>query len=254
MSKLLEIASSFADDIANTPRNCYWYGSANLIGGQIVAQTDAANPCHCDVPPTLPATSIGWSGGFALVGRDVNQQPLAYTDCTGFAAWLIAQTSFPDFAAFLAWDHENRGNFATHDQPWPSAAAYAYAGYASLDVGNWSVVVNGTQSPREWMELVQPGDLLAWDIQEVAGKVNDTGHILVLTSPIRPVNATQFNVSVIDCSLFLHGDDSRPPGTTGVGRGVIVLQYTDGAWQYNFGAPQDNSHGAPHISVLRLNV
>lgn len=258
MSKLLGLASSFAEAIQGLPRNCYWYGSASAEGGTIVPQQGATNPCGCNVPPQFPAAgaTIGWPSpdGFALVGRDGAGEPLAFTDCTGFAAWLVAQTSPSDFAAFLQWDHDNRSNFTPHDQPWPSAAAYAYAGYASLAVGNWSVVVNGTQPPEEWITRVQPGDLLAWDIQEVSGQRNDTGHILVLTSPVLAVSGNEYTVDIIDCSLLQHADDTRPPHTTGVGRGRILLQYLNGAWRYNFGAPADNYHGAPHLSVLRLNV
>lgn len=258
MSKLLELASSFADSIQGLPRNCYWYGSASAEGGTIVSQQDAANPCLCQVPPQVPAAgaTIGWPSpdGFALVGRDGAGEPLAFTDCTGFAAWLVAQTSPSDFAAFLQWDHDNSSHFVRHAQPWPSAAAYAYAGYASLAVGNWSVVVNGTQPPEEWITRVQPGDLLAWDIMEVPGRPNDTGHILVLTSPVLAGSGTEYTVDIIDCSRLEHADDTRPSGTTGVGRGRILLQYSGGAWQYNFGVRDDPYNRAPHLSVLRLNV
>jgi hypothetical protein len=258
MPKLLELASSFADAIQDQPRNCYWYGSASAEGGTIVSQQDAANPCGCHVPPQVPAAgaTIGWPSpdGFAFVGRDCAGEPLAFTDCTGFAAWLVAQTSPSDFAAFLQWDHDNSSHFVRHAQPWPSAAAYAYAGYASLAVGNWSVVVNGTQPPEEWIARVQPGDLLAWDIQEVPGKPNDTGHILVLTSPVTAVSGGEYTVNIIDCSLLQHANDTRPPGTTGVGRGRILLKYSGDAWQYNFDAGGSGDHSAPHLSVLRLNV
>ena len=74
---------------------------------------------------------------------------------------LIAQTSPTDFDVFRAWDQRNRTRFTGHGQPWPSAAAYAYAGYAADPIGgNWSVVVNATASPEEWTQRVQPGDLL----------------------------------------------------------------------------------------------
>ncbi|HEX2609705.1 MAG TPA: hypothetical protein VHK68_01755 [Gemmatimonadales bacterium] len=257
--QLLELASSFADAIRGLPRNCYWYGYARAEDGAIVPQQDAANPCRCQVPPQVPAAGarIGWPSlnGFAFVGRDGVGEPLAFTDCTGFAAWLVAQTSPSDFAAFQQWDHDNHSHFACHAQPWPSAAAYAYAGYASLAIGNWSVVVNGTQSPEEWITRIQPGDLLAWDIQEVPGQLNDTGHILVLTSQVlTTVVDSDYTVEIIDCSLLQHADDTRPPHTTGVGRGRILLRYSDGAWQYNFGAPADHYNSAPHLSVLRLNV
>ena len=258
MSRLLEIASSFADAIQGQPRNCYWYGSASAEGGTIVPQQPAVNPCRCQVPPQVSAAgaTVGWPSpdGFAFVGRDGAGEPLAFTDCTGFVAWLVAQTSPGDFAALLQWDHDNRSHFALHDQPWPSAAAYAYAGYASFGAGNWSVVVNGTQPPEEWITRVQPGDLLAWDIQEAPGKPNDTGHILVLTSQVLAVSGSEYTVDIIDCSCFQHANDTRPPHTTGVGRGRILLQYSDGAWQYNFGAPADGYNFAPHLSVLRLNV
>lgn len=260
MSKLLDLASSFADAIQGLPRNCYWYGSAGAEGGMIGPQQDAANPCECQVPKQVPAAgaTIGWSSpdGFAFVGRDCTGEPLAFTDCTGFAAWLIAQTSPSDFAAFLQWDHDNSSHFAVHSQPWPSAAAYAYAGYASLTVGNWSVVVNGTQPPEEWISRVQPGDLLAWDIKEVPGQPNDTGHILVLTSQVLALSGSgsEYSVNIIDCSRLQHADDTRPLRTTGVGRGRIFLQFSGDAWQYNFGAQCDGYNPAPHLSVLRLNV
>jgi hypothetical protein len=259
MSRLLDLASSFSNAIVTTQQNCYWYGFAQARQNNIVP-VGTGNPSPCNVPQPFPVegTNIGWSSppgsGYALIGTDASQQPLAFTDCTGFVAWLIAQTSPSDFAAFVQWDIANRGHFTTHNQPWPSAAAYAYAGYASLDVGNWSVVVNATQTPLEWLPGVQPGDLLAWNIQEVPGQVNDTGHVAVVNSPIQSAGPTNYNVAVIDCSLLSHGDDTRPLGTTGVGQGVIRLQYSGNQWQYNFGVAGDNFHPAPNISVLRLNV
>lgn len=257
MSKLFTTASSFAAAISNSDRNCYWYGAATAIGEDIVPRP-AANPCGCNVPPRLRAAGadVGWPSpdGFALAGWDAERQPLAYTDCTGFAATMIARTSSADFDVLRAWDGRNRQHFVRHDQPWPSAAAYAYAGYAADPIGgNWSVVVNAAAPPLDWTQHVQPGDLLAWDIQEVRGQVNDTGHILILSAAPQLVSGSQYKVSVIDCSRLLHGDDSRPPGTTGVGTGFILLEYTGGTWQYSFGTPNDNFHSAPHISVLRLN-
>lgn len=256
MSRLFTAASSFANEIAETRRTCYWYGDARIAGGAIVAQPVPAG--KCTLPPPMPAAgaNIGWPAeeGFALVGRDASQQALAYTDCTGFAAWLIADTSFADFQTFVQWVQTNRKQFLPHPQPWPSAAAYAYAGYADQPIGgNWRVVANATAPPETWTQLVQPGDILAWDIPKVAHEVNDTGHVLVLASPLQPASESQYQVRVIDCSRFLHGDDSRHSGT-GVGTGVIRLQYTGGIWHYSFGTPHDAFHAAPHISVLRLDV
>lgn len=261
MSKLLDVASSFADAIGSAPQNCYWYGSATLQDGQIVTTQHAANPGGCTIQPAYPAAgaNIGWPGnltndGFALIGMGADGQPLAFTDCTGFAAYVIAQTSLPDFTSFLGWYGDNRSHFEGHPQPWPSAAGFAYAGYAPIATGNWTVVVNGTQAPQEWTQLVQPGDLLAWNVTPVRGKVTDTGHILVLSSPIRTTSPTQFNVDVIDCSIVPHGDDTRRPGSSGVGRGLILLQYSGGQWRYNFGGPADCFNTPGRISVLRLNV
>ena len=78
--------------------------------------------------------------------------------------------------------------------------------------------------------------------------------MLILSAPPVLTSASQYEVGVIDCSRLRHGDDSRTPGTTGVGTGFILLQYDAGIWQYSFGTPVDGFHGAPHISVLRLNA
>ncbi|HEX6096240.1 MAG TPA: hypothetical protein VF432_07955 [Thermoanaerobaculia bacterium] len=263
MSKLFDLASSFADAIAGTNQNCYWYGFARLENGQIVAQPETVNPGRCMVPPKIAAAgaNIGWTSdhGFALIGADANQKPLAFTDCSGFAAWLITQASAADFAAFQAWEEPYAAakKFALHSQPWPSAAAYAYAGYVPFSAGNWNVVVNGNQRGDAWSQQVQPGDVLAWDIPEFPGKINDTGHMLIVASTIRPApGQTYYEVDVIDSSILVHGQDTRPPGTTGVGRGVIFLQNTiveqTSVWEYSFGTATDCFHIAPHISVLRL--
>lgn len=261
MSKMLDAAKSFAALMANAQRNCYWYGSAILSGGTIVPQ---GNHGKCAVPAPLSATGtdIGWTSdrGFALIGTDADQQPLAFTDCSGFVAWLVARVSPDDFNALLAWDgRQPHGAYPQHSQPWPPASAYAYTGYTSDAIGgNWSLVVDGTQGPKEWTQSAQPGDILAWNIPEIPGVVNDTGHVLILNSPIQSIGGGVYQVEVIDSSVLQHGNDSRQPPTTGVGTGTIKLQntvvLTTSVWEYSFGLDKDCFHIAPNVSVLRLNV
>jgi hypothetical protein len=65
----------------------------------------------------------------------------------------------------------------------------------------------------------RPGDILAW--RSLKPKRGSTGHVVILDG--RPVQTPdgEVCVPVIDSTSSGHGNDTRPKGQTGIGRGLM---------------------------------
>lgn len=66
----------------------------------------------------------------------------------------------------------------------------------------------------------QPGDILAWRYRDIIlGK--NTGHVLIIESKPERGEGDIYRVEVVDSTGTTHDDDTRPRGTSGIGKGVM---------------------------------
>jgi hypothetical protein len=72
----------------------------------------------------------------------------------------------------------------------------------------------------------RPGDVAAWRIDPPPVKGN-TGHVVLIDSTPKQVSTDTWEVVVIDSTSLIHKDDTRPEGTTGVGRGTMYFKTDD---------------------------
>lgn len=83
----------------------------------------------------------------------------------------------------------------------------------------------GQPSSTRWNRVptladTQPGDILAWRYREIVQGKN-TGHVLIIDSQPERVEGDVYRVEVVDSTATSHDEDTRPRGTSGIGRGVI---------------------------------
>ena len=73
----------------------------------------------------------------------------------------------------------------------------------------------------------RPGDIIAWRRREfLPGQ--STGHVVILAEPPVAESALVVRAVVIDSTTAPHADDSRPGGSSGVGRGTMWFRVDDG--------------------------
>jgi hypothetical protein len=70
------------------------------------------------------------------------------------------------------------------------------------------------------LEAARPGDIVAWRFAEIE-LGHDTGHVMFVAEMPIVDDAGIFSVRVYDSADQAHFDDTRGPGDTGVGSGVI---------------------------------
>ena len=66
---------------------------------------------------------------------------------------------------------------------------------------------------------VRPGDILAW--RAATPKPGATGHVIIIDSLPFLLPDRQVCVAIVDSTSTGHGNDSRPKGQTGIGRGLM---------------------------------
>ncbi len=103
----------------------------------------------------------------------------------------------------------------------------------------------GHPSPTYWNRVptlaeTQPGDILAWRYREIVPGKN-TGHVLIIDSTPEQVEGNVYRVEVVDSTATSHDEDTRPRGTSGIGKGVMWFRVNaDGqavAYQRNSATP-----------------
>ena len=245
------------------PLNCYWYGAVVVDGdGTATPKIPNKNPVNCALPTLQPPYAIGWPdpAGSPLVGTfGADNRTIAFTDCSGFVAWVLRSQSPSAYAAVSAQvaaisdpvlQEYLRTINKQHGQNWPSAADYAVLGL--LDAHTTAPLQSlGGNAALDLGEL-QPGDILAWALAPQPG---DTGHVVFVQNPPRDNGDGTWSVDVVDASLFAHSNDTRRGGT-GVGAGTITMQPdTEGGWQINFDvAAGDPYFPTRYTSALRVAV
>jgi hypothetical protein len=100
-----------------------------------------------------------------------------------------------------------------------------------------------TALPGQWQRITrladaQPGDLIAWAHPDHAAG-EDTGHLVFVAAAPVPEPHACWRIRVLDCTSTPHGNDTRPPGTDGIGQGTM--------W---FTASADGSPTSLHWSKL----
>ena len=158
------------------------------------------------------------------------------TDCSGFVDDLLQQVAPDAYAAVPA------------EQGFSGPRAYMFERFfaalpADGELDGWQAVL---QLPD-----AQPGDVLAWELEPLTPD-HDTGHVLVIAAAPQPNADGTFSVGVSDASTIRHQDDSRAPGTNGIGSGTITFRVNgDGVpTEFRFDT-HDHFHSVP-IAIARL--
>ena len=135
-------------------------------------------------------------------------------DCSGLIGYVL-RNYFPE--AYLSL----RGA----ESPWrtrPYSVTYYETFVSSGEKGSGT---GGWRRIRSMMD-VQPGDVLAWRKKSIKQGVS-TGHTCMIAGlPIKEPDG-RVRVRVIDSTTALHTNDTRPPGTTGVGAGDMWFNVND---------------------------
>lgn len=133
------------------------------------------------------------------------EQGICEVDCSGFVVAILREVS----PAHL------KGISTMHKRPLAEDFYHAF------------VPTEGNAVPAGWervkrVEEGKPGDLIAWlKTDRQAG--DNTGHVMLIAEkPVRD-GEHQFRVRIMDSTMSPHGDDSRPEGATGIGKGTIWL-------------------------------
>jgi hypothetical protein len=245
------------------PLNCYWYGAVIVDGdGTATPKIPHNNLGECALPTLQPPYAIGWQdpAGSPLVGTfGPDNRTIAFTDCSGFVAWVLRSQSPSAYAAISAQVAEISDpvlqEYLTiideqHSQNWPSAADYAVLGLHDAHAAAPLQSLGGNAALA--LAELQPGDIFAWGL---APELHDTGHVVFVQNQPRDKGDGTWSVDVLDASVLKHSNDSRPGGT-GVGAGTItVLPGTKGGWLINFDvAAGDQYHQPLYTSALRVAI
>lgn len=141
------------------------------------------------------------------------EQGVYVCDCSGFISHLLAATR-PTAYAEVTYDRTRRKH--------PRAEDYhrLFASLSSSAADGWLPVIT--------VGDLRPGDIIAWKRPPDSTSTN-TGHVmLVRSAPHRSSERpNEWLVEVIDSTATPHAADTRPPGSTGLGAGVIGLLTDD---------------------------
>ncbi len=132
-------------------------------------------------------------------------------DCSGFVDYLLKRVLPERYAQIPIEPGHAR----------PRAAVYYdfFHGMSSDRVPGWE--------PIEHLVNVKPGDIIAWTLEASAQEGGDTGHVLIAAAPPASITGDEMAIDIYDSSMILHDEDTRPKGTTGIGRGVITFKLDD---------------------------
>jgi hypothetical protein len=154
-------------------------------------------------------------------------------DCSGFVDYLLKRIAPAQFAQLRVEPGHQR----------PRAAMYfeLFDGLRKSSLAGWEAVPKLGDARR--------GDMLAWQLAASTQEPGDTGHVVIVAAP--PVEQTNglYRVEVYDSSGIHHDDDSRPEGTSGVGKGVIIFKVDAGGAPVGF---QFNSHAHFHTEAIAI--
>jgi hypothetical protein len=152
-------------------------------------------------------------------------------DCSGFVDYLLKRVAPERYAQIPIEPGHAR----------PRAAVYYH-----LFEGLTESRIPGWESLKQLAD-VKAGDIIAWAL--APSTQGDTGHVLVVAARPVAVTTDESTVEVYDSSAILHDDDTRPEGTTGVGRGVIMFKVDEHGIPVGF---RFNSDAHLHIKPIAI--
>jgi hypothetical protein len=157
-------------------------------------------------------------------------------DCSGFVDHLLKQIA-PEQYKRLPIE-------ARHTRPRAEVYYEFFAGLAQTAKPGWQVVHRFSDLRR--------GDIIAWKKETAAQESGDTGHVIIVAASPNRQNNGPYRLTVYDSTKSPHDNDTRSPGTDGIGKGDLFF-YVDShdtpvAFQFS---SQRKVHAAP-ISMGRL--
>ena len=157
-------------------------------------------------------------------------------DCSGFVDYLLKQVA-PDQYKQLPIE-------PGHTRPRAEAYYEFFISLAQRPTSGWEVV-------RRFSDL-RRGDVIAWKKVIAAQETGDTGHVMIVAGPPTRQNNGSYRLTVYDSTKSPHDNDTRTPGTDGIGKGDLFFYVNpqDGPVAFQFSS-QRKIHDAP-ISMGRL--
>jgi hypothetical protein len=152
-------------------------------------------------------------------------------DCSGFVDYLLKRVA-PDRYAQIPIEPR-------HFRPRAAVYYHFFADLPENHTPGWEQINH--------LADVKAGDIIAW--ARTPSTQGDTGHVLVAAAPAVTVTTDESTVEVYDSSAILHDDDTRPAGTTGVGRGVITFKVDEHGIPVGF---RFNSSAHLHIEPIAI--
>jgi hypothetical protein len=170
-----------------------------------------------------------------------------YCDCSGFVGYVLNRTVGKDGTGALG-DGRERPLAMHYEQFFAKAPAKAPSpnplpkGEGSKDEARWQRI--------ERLADARPGDVIAW--RHEVPKPGNTGHVVIVDQ--RPVLEPDGLVRVvfIDSTTRPMFDDSRPKGTSGIGRATMWFKIDDaGRPVAHIRGARDSAPKAEAISIGR---
>jgi hypothetical protein len=140
----------------------------------------------------------------------VDEKAASYEmDCSGLVRYVLRQVS-PQHLAAIAAETARRNPRAVEFYIFFTAC-----GMSETEQGGWRAV--------ERIADARPGDIIAWRRGHfLPGE--STGHVVILASAPEAETDGTYRAVIIDSTTAPHADDTRPAGTSGVGRGTVWFE------------------------------
>jgi len=154
-------------------------------------------------------------------------------DCSGFVDYLLKRVAPERYAQLpIELGHAR-----------PRAAIYFefFHSLPSNPIAGWK--------PIDQLAVARRGDIIGWALEASTQKPGDTGHVVIVAAPPVSTNAKEYRVTVYDSSGIRHDEDSRPEGTSGIGKGVITIRVDDRDRPVGF---RFNSHAHFHPETIAI--
>jgi hypothetical protein len=151
-------------------------------------------------------------------------------DCSGLVCRILRKVAPHQLASIAIEESKSR------QRAWEFYEAFTKA--ATTDVPGWRAIPH--------LADAQPGDLLARRNKEIL-PTESSGHVMVIDSVPVEEQPGRFRVIVIDSTTRPHADDTRPAGTSGVGRGTIWIDTDEHGHPISIRPRPDAK--APHMSL-----
>jgi hypothetical protein len=154
-------------------------------------------------------------------------------DCSGFVDFLLKRIA-PE-------QYDNLPIEPGHARPRAVVYFDLLEGLTRQGIPGWQPIRRLADAKR--------GDLIAWALEASTQKPGDTGHVVIVAAAPVLTAAGEYRVGVYDSSGIGHDDDSRPKGTSGIGKGVIIFRVDERGMPVGF---QFNSQAHFHQESIAI--